>query len=307
MGAPGPRGHGWLSRQACPPDLGPGRWPGRRLLDARKADTAAPWIPRPPAFCRSPSARRPRPFPMHGRRQDAIASPCAGARRDRPTTATALSPRPATCARTGRSRPCRRPVPGGSSRCRPLTRRSSWPARAYDLARAGEAPNWPRAGLDRSTTCGRHARRDHAGSRRSAARAPYAGLARDLARALGTVAYHGTAPVAVGPFCIDDAISLKFGALGTKPPLERHLPRRNGAGRHPGGGSDGRRRAALRCGQTVCSPRAGDRERVRDLTDGTVPIGQTAGRGGRLALTEAPSGGAEVWGTLTRCAFASDA
>ncbi len=95
----------------------------------------------PPARCRSRSARRPRPSATSWTAARSTASPSAGARRRRPTTPRARSPRPPTCAR--RDADIRAVLPEFTGEIMQVPPRFSAikiaGERAYDLAREGEA------------------------------------------------------------------------------------------------------------------------------------------------------------------------
>ena len=80
--------HGWLVLDK-PLDMTSTQAVGDRASGCstrRRRATPARSIRWPPAFCRSRSARRPRPSRSPSMAQRPIASPCAGARRPRPTT-----------------------------------------------------------------------------------------------------------------------------------------------------------------------------------------------------------------------------
>ena len=235
-------------RQARRADLGPGG--GRGPADHRRGQ-GRPWRHARPAGDRRAADRARRGDQdralCHGRGQDAIASPCAGARRATPTTprarSCATSPvrpdgrgdpgRPARLPRDRSSR-CRRPIrPSRSMASAPTT----WPARR-PAVESGAAP-----GPDRPARAGRHVRTPTTRPSRSiAARAPIcAAWPATSPSALGTVGHVAALRrTAVGPFTEARAISLASSGASRAYAAASGLPAsgRDRAGRHPGAGPD---------------------------------------------------------------------
>ncbi len=163
--------------------------------------------------------------------------------------------------------------------------------RAYDLARAGEAPEL----AARPVWIGRVALvdapdSDHAVFEVECGKGAFMrALARDIARALGTVG-HITAlrRTRVGPFCEDDAISLEtLETLGHSAAASGHLhPVEAALDGIPALDLTEAEAGSLRCGQTVSLLARAHRERVRDLTNGTVVCAKSFGKAVALARYE---------------------
>ena len=207
---------------------------------------AARSIRSPPACCRSPSARRPRPCPTSWTAPSCTASPCASARRATPTTPTASH-------RDLRRPPDRRRDRGGAAgvprrrSCR--SRRSSPPSRLPASgpttwrARAAPPVLEPRpARVDRFELVERPDA-DTAMFEVPSGKGVYMrSLARDLALACGTLGHIAALRrLRVGPFTEAQAIPLDKLARAGGYPARFPGPSASGrdrAGRHPGAGPD---------------------------------------------------------------------
>jgi len=164
--------------------------------------------------------------------------------------------------------------------------------RAYDLARGDEAVTLePRPVRIDRLELAEQSDADHASFEVTCGKGAYMrALARDLGRALGSCA-HVTAlrRTAVGPFREDMAIPLaRLEELGHSPALmEQLLPIETALDDIPAFALSEVEARRLRCGQTVSLMARVHRDRLRDLSQGSIVCATTAGKLVALARYEA--------------------
>jgi len=164
--------------------------------------------------------------------------------------------------------------------------------RAYDLARAGEVVELAeREALIEAFELLERPDADHAVFEVRSGKGTYMrSLARDLARALGSVGYvAGLRRTAVGPFAEAHAISLdSLQALGHSPAASRHLlPVATALDDIPALAVTDSEASRLRCGQAVGPIRRQDLERIGHFGSGAIFCARTGGLPVALVRLEA--------------------
>ena len=164
--------------------------------------------------------------------------------------------------------------------------------RAYDLARADEAVELtPRIVRIDELTLLEQPDSDHAAFGVRCGKGAYMrALARDLGKALGTVAHVvQLRRIAVGPFTEAGAISLdSLEALGHGPALlERLLPVETALDDIPALALTEAEAQRLRCGQAISLMARVHRDRLRNLTQGSLVCATAGGRAVAVARYEA--------------------
>ncbi len=155
--------------------------------------------------------------------------------------------------------------------------------RAYDLARAGTAPELAARPVEvASLALLAMPDPDHAEFEAEVGKGTYIrALGRDLGLALGCYAYvTALRRVSVGRFTLDAAISLaKLESLGHSPPASGHLlPIETALDDIPALALSGEEAEALRCGRVVTPLRPSDRARIDLLGDGATIRATSDGR-----------------------------
>jgi tRNA pseudouridine55 synthase len=167
-------------------------------------------------------------------------------------------------------------------------------ARAYDLARAGQAVELAprRVDIERFNLVG-CADRDHAEFEALVGRGTYIrALARDLGAALGSLAYvTELRRLSVGRFRIETAIPLdKLAVLSHSALASEHLlPVETALDDIPALALSEAEAQALRCGQAVMPLRPSDRARIDQIGDGATICAMSDGK--LVALVEIEAGG----------------